>query len=390
MVYFYGMTQLFSFDTIQAGLLILMLLVFGDFLSRKCSGRVPSMLFAGLLFMLISWTGLIPVNIAEIAGLSGIATAATGIVIVGMGASMSIRTFIDNWRVTVLAIVTYLTQAALLMLVLSSLYGVNLALGAIPGGSMTALIVQQRAAELGYDDTIVLSVLFFSTQGLVACLIAGRYVKRESDRLLALPPDEQGAFMTEPPKAKKDSFFSTSTFGNLAKVYIVSWLAARVGTLIGINQFILCMIFGVLFAAIGFIDHDTINQSGAEAFFFFALMGTVMSGYSRATPQMFAKMLVPLTLVLLLESGVIFVVSPLLGRLLGFTRDMSISLGSNIMMGFPLNIMISNGIAEALTDDPAKRELLQNQIATRMVIAGLSTTTTLAVLTGGLLVNLMH
>ncbi len=384
------MANLFTFDTIQAGLLILMLLVLGDFLARKVGGRVPNMLFAGILFMLISWTGLLPANIAEIAGVSAIAGTATGIVIVGMGASMSIKTFIDNWRVVVLAIGTYLTQAALIMLVLSSIYGVNLALGAVPGGSMTALIVQQKAAEFGYDDTIVLSVLFFSTQGLIACLISGRYVQRESGRLLSLPKDQQGATMTPPPKAKEDRFFGPSTYGNLAKAFLVAWVASRISMLIGINQFILCMIFGVLFAAIGFVDRDTINHSGSEVFFFFALMGTVMAGYSRATPQMFARMLVPLLIVLALESAVIFTVSPLLGKLLGFNRDMSISLGSNIMMGFPLNMMISNGIAEALTDDPEERAYLESQIATRMVIAGLSTTTSVAVLTGGLLVNLMH
>ncbi len=384
------MDKLFSFDTIQAGLIILLLLVLGDFLARKCGGKVPAMLFAGILFMLISWTGIFPPNMAEAAGISGLASAATGIVIAGMGASMSIRTFIDNWRVVVLAIASYLILTALIMLVLGSLYGVNLALGAVPGGSMTALIIQQRAAEFGYDDTIVLSVLFFSTQGLVACLIAGHYVKRESDRLLAVPKDQQGASITAPRAARKDGFFSRSSFGDLAKLYLVSWLAARVGSLIGLNQFILCLIFGVLGAAAGFLDRETIKRSGCEVFFFFALMGTVMSGYTRATPQMFAYMLVPLLLVLALESAVVLFVSPLFGKLLGFGRDMSVCLGSNIMMGFPLNMMIANGIAETLTDDEEEREYLENQIATRMVIAGLSTTTSVAVLMGGLLVNLMH
>ena len=93
------MDKLFSFDTIQAGLIILLLLVLGDFLARKCEGKVPAMLFAGILFMLISWTGIFPPDMAEAAGISGLASAATGIVIAGMGASMSIRTFIDNWRV---------------------------------------------------------------------------------------------------------------------------------------------------------------------------------------------------------------------------------------------------------------------------------------------------
>jgi len=47
-------------------------------------------------------------------------------------------------------------------------------------------------------------------------------------------------------------------------------------------------------------------------------------------------------------------------------------------------------VLPSLTEDPDERAYLQSQVATRMVIAGLSTTTSVAVLTGGLLVGLMH
>ena len=120
------------------------------------------------------------------------------------------------------------------------------------------------------------------------------------------------------------------------------------------------------------------------------MMAKVMCGFGEATPAMLAQMVVPLIAAFALEVVVIlYIVPPVLGKLLGFSRDMSVALGSNIMMGFPLNMMISSEIAENLTEDPEERKYLSEQIAAKMVIAGLSTTTSLAVFTGSLLVGFM-
>lgn len=284
---------------------------------------------------------------------------------------------------------TYVLQAVVILLVLSLLLGFNTAIGALPGGSMTALIIQQRAAQLGLDDTIVLSVLYFSTQVIVASLLASHHIKKEAQRLLAQPHEAAAATETQDARSKAIPFFDQSNFGALCKLYLIAWLASKAGALTGINQFILCMIFGVLAAHLGFVDKQTVSRSGTESFFFFVLMATIITGFAKATPAMFAQMLGLLLLVFALQILVTYLATPLLGRLLGFSRDMSVALGSNVMMGFPTNMILADEVAGHLTQDPAEREYLSRQIASRMVIAGLSTTTTLAVFTGGLLVNFM-
>lgn len=383
------MKELLTFDTAQAGLLLLILLVGGDWLSKKLKGKLPSVLLAGLAFMLLSWAGVIPDTLLATSGFSGLTAICTGLIITGMGASMSIRTFAANWRVVVLAMGTYVLQAVVILLVLSLLLGFNTAIGALPGGSMTALIIQQRAAQLGLDDTIVLSVLYFSTQVIVASLLASHHIKKEAQRLLAQPHEAAAATETQDARSKAIPFFDQSNFGALCKLYLIAWLASKAGALTGINQFILCMIFGVLAAHLGFVDKQTVSRSGTESFFFFVLMATIITGFAKATPAMFAQMLGPLLLVFALQILVTYLATPLLGRLLGFSRDMSVALGSNVMMGFPTNMILADEVAGHLTQDPAEREYLSRQIASRMVIAGLSTTTTLAVFTGGLLVNFM-
>lgn len=383
------MAQIISFDTFQSGAVLLLLLVVGDFFSKKLKGRVPAMLIAGLIYMLISWTGILPGNLMQTGAFSGLVSIGTALIIVNLGASMSIKTFVANWKVAALAMSTYICASVAVVGVLSLLLGFNTAVGALPGGAMTAMVIQQRATELGYDDAVVLSVLYFSTKTIIATIIANHHIRKESRRLLGLPREQQGAEQAQAPVAKKNPFFDRSNYGNLCKLYLVAWLASRVEMITGINVYLLCMIFGVLAAQVGFVDKHTMGGSGAERFFMFLMMANIVAGFGKATPSMFTRMLLPLVVAYTIDIAVVYIVPLLLGKALGFSRDMSIALGSNVMMGFPLNMMISTEVAEAMTEDAEERKYLSEQIAAKMVIAGLSTTTSLAVFAAALVAGWM-
>ena len=122
----------------------------------------------------------------------------------------------------------------------------------------------------------------------------------------------------------------------------------------------------------------------------FILMSVVLSGFSSSTPQMLGRMLLPLVCVLALDCLSLTLASLLLGRLLGFSRWMSVALGFNIMIGFPPNMIISQDIINYLTEDADTRAALMEQIGNRMVIAGFTSTTFLANMMAGLLVTLMR
>ena len=100
----------------------------------------------------------------------------------------------------------------------------------------------------------------------------------------------------------------------------------------------------------------------------------------------------PLILVLTLAASTAgaILASTLTGRLLGISIPMSMALGMNVMVGFPMNMLISQEIIEGLTEDAAERQRLMNEIAAKMVLGGMVTTTFLATLAAGLLAPLMH
>ena len=182
------METVLEFDVIQSGLALLLFLALGDFLSTLGKGMLPSILVAGLLYTGCSWAGLVPADLFQRAGLSALSSIAMLLLILHMGASMSIKELWANWRVVALATASFVCQLIMLFLVIGGIFGLNVAVGGLPGGSAVAMIVQERARELGYDHIVVLSVLILSVQALVACPMAvGLYVLGKPIMALIFP-----------------------------------------------------------------------------------------------------------------------------------------------------------------------------------------------------------
>ena len=145
-----------EFDVLQSGLVILLLLALGDVLTHFTRGAVPVVLFAGLAYMLCCWAGVLPGDLLESSCLGELPAAVMMMVIVNMGASMDISKFVSNWRVVLLAVPVFAGQLLALFAVVGGIYGVNTAVGGLPGGMAAALIVQERARSLGYEQIITL------------------------------------------------------------------------------------------------------------------------------------------------------------------------------------------------------------------------------------------
>ena len=379
---------MFQFDMLQSGIVIAVLFVIGERVSHRMKAAVPSILAAGVIFMVLLWCGVLPRDLVDRSGLSGLTPVAMMFVILSMGSSIKFRELAANWKVVLIAAVSYLLELSMIFLIVRALYGQNMAVAATPGSSAVALIIQEKARLLGYDECIVLSILLLSMQGLVACPLVSFLVGRETARLLA---DGIPACVSTQGPGKPDVIPEQSDAGYLSflKLYIGAWIANRLYMLTGISQYVISLVLGVILAELGIYRKNELDGTGAASFFMFIMMAMMLNGFSSSTPQMLLHMLPVLALILGTEILLLSLSTLLLGRFLGFSRVMSVALGLNIMIGFPLNMMISQDIIYFLTDDPEKRDYLMERIGMRMVIAGFTSTTFLSNMMGGLMVTLM-
>lgn len=382
---------MWEFDMIQSGLVLLVFLAAGEWLSRKMKAAVPAVLASGLLFMGSCWLRLVPADLAERSGLTTLAPVIVAMVIVNMGTTTNRRELLKNGRVIALAALSFAGQLLILFLAVGSVLGVNTAVAGLPGGIATNLIIQEKAKSLGYDSLVVLAVLLYTTQGLVACPLVSWMLRKETKRLLDGKEKESGAA-----GGKTEGISGTgqkkelTVFFRFLKLFAAAWLASRIEMLTGISRYVFSLFLGVLLGELGFLERGSLDKTQSGGLLNLMMMAMVLGGFSRATPEMFAQALLPLLAVLSCEVGGIFLISRPIGKRLGFSGPMSFAIALNVMVGFPLNLIISEDVIGYLTEDPQEREYLISQIGTKMVLGGFTSTTFLATIAAGVLAQLMR
>ena len=384
---------MFEFDMIQCGMIILFLMVLGEIVSHRMKAAIPAILVSALLYMGAVWAGLVPNTLVKTSGLTHLTSLAMMCVIINMGASTNPKELMENWKVVALAAISYFMQIAVTVLVISFLYDRNLAIGCLPGGASVALMVQERARSLGYDQVVLLSAMLLSVKGLVSCPVASVVVRREVKRRLSEGIDVSSFRSWEQDKEVAAAGHGQRTeSANMAlfRFFFVAWIASRLELMTGVSRYVFCLILGVLLTKAGFLYKNIMDQSKSQGLLMLMMTTMALEGFSSATPELFGKMLVPMACVLVVELCSIAVNSLVLGRFFGFSREMSFVICQNVMVGFPLNMMLAQDIIGLLVKNPYEKEVLNKEIATRMVIAGFTSVTFLSTVTMGVLVGLIQ
>ena len=382
---------MFEFDMLQCGMIVLFLMVLGEIVSHRMKAAIPAILVSALLYLGAVWTGLVPNTLVKTSGLTTLTGISMMFVILNMGASIDLKELMANWKVVALAAVSYFCQIFITIVVISFLFDRNMAIGCLPGGASVALMVQERARSLGYDEVILLSAMLISVKGLVSCPLASLFVKKEVKRRIKEGINIKKKEEWENSLQLESSGIRTETsFAALFRFFLAAWFASRLEMITGISRYVFCLVLGVLLTQMGFLYKNIMDQSKSQGMLMLMMMTMVLEGFSSSTPGMFAKMLIPVSCVLAVEVLSIAMNSRLFGRFFGFGREMSFLICLNVVVGFPLNMMLAQDIIGFFVKDPDEQDVLNTEIATRMVIAGFTSVTFLSTVTMGVLVGFIR
>lgn len=378
---------MFEFDSIQSILILSGLMFAGELLSKKLKGMLPAVLVSALALMLLVWSGIIPEDIVENTGFTKMTSFVFMIVIVDMGASTNFRELWANRSVVLLAAVTLTLQIGALLLVIGSTFGLNTAIAGLPGGTSVTMIVQERARQLGYDRLVTLAVVLMSTQSLIGAPAVAFLVRREVNRLRNNTEELKGAVL--PAETQGEESARGSAYGAFFKLTVGAWIASRLEYYTGFSRYAYCLIVGVLLAELGFLGRNELDKTNSRGLIFFMMMTVILSGFCSADPERIRSILLPVACILLCDVAAIWIFAPLLSKALGFSKSMGTAIGMQIMIGFPLNMMISQDIVSLAAKDEQEQKALMAKVGTRLVIAGFTSLTTLSVIFASLLVPLM-
>ncbi len=365
-----------------------------EFLSAKSKGLVSSLFVASLIFLVGFLSGLFPPDLLTSSSLLAFAGVVVGFVIVHLGTVISIDDFIKQWRTVLTGIAAVGGVAAALFFVGSIFKGsdyVIAAIGAISGGTVSVVIIQEAALAVGLATVAVFPVLIAALQGLVGFPLTSVILRKEALRLrdeyragklAPVQEDKPGAET----KTRLPAAFQ-STVGTLFVVGVTVVVARFISDITNgnLNTFVVALILGVLLRWARIFKPSVLSGIDAYGLMITAVLILVFGPLATVTLDNLLALALPLAIAFVVGVAGIVVAAVLVGKLFGFSAAMSIGIGLTALYGFPGTLLLSQEAAKAVGETEEEVKAIEAEILPRMVVAGFATVTITSVIVTGII-----
>ena len=364
----------------------------GDMISAKTKAIVSMLLVASVVFLAGFWTGVFPTTLFADSTLLSMAGLLVTMLLVHLGTTIRLRDFGAQWRTVIISAVFFIGQ-----LIIDrgfALVGAPI----LSGGVVATLTMQDMANKANLPDLAVFATLVMCAQGFVGYPVASLCLKSEAKRIKAqidagtLQVDAGAAAAQNAAAARKklipalpDKYNTPNAI--IAKVILVALLSVWVSSLFhdAVNKLVWCLIFGVLCKELGFLDEDALGKAHATGIVMPIITLSIFTNLAAATPEMVGGMVVPLLVCVVIGTAAFSVVSILVGKIFGYSWQMSMAIGSSCLFGFPGTVIISNEVSESTGTTEEEKAYISAQIMPKMLVAGMVTVSITSVLVAGVM-----
>ncbi len=384
--------------------LIMIALSLGDIIATKTKAIIPSVFVGAVLFLFGYWT-IFPKDILDIAGFpKPFIYLSMYLLVTHMGTMLSISELIRQWKTIAIALAGIVGICMMTMTLGSQLFGHQTAVVATPpltGGIVAAIIMSERATELGLPAMSFLAILTYVMQGFAGYPLTAIMLKREGKRLLndyrngkivvtetaAEPAVERKKLIPPLPEKYQTTYIILLKLGSVAMLafYVAKWLKPFVD----VSAFVYCLIFGVIFQELGYLEQKPLNKAESFGILITALMAFVFAGLSNATPEMLGEVALPLIGIIVLGVIGMAILSMLLGKLLKESLPMAFSIALTALYGFPPNYILTKEAVTALAESEEEHKYLMDVMLPKMLVGGFTTVTIVSVILAGIFVAML-
>lgn len=386
-------------DGILALTFIFFVYAIGDMISTKTKAVISMLFVASIIFMVGFWVG-IPATIFDDSALKAFTSTTLGILLVNMGTTINLKEFCEQWKTFIVALIATIAICLGIYFIGALIIDKYYALVGAPicaGGVVSFIIMSGLAETLNMDNLSVFGALVLVGQGFFGFPIASYLCKDEAKRLKKQVQDG-----TLKPKKEIQSKDNKKPFWRICpdmpekyngdnyklfKLFIVSYLSTLLSAKIGVNTLIICLILGVIFTELGFLEENALKKGNGFTFVMAGMLANVFGSLANTTPALVLSMLQPLLVVLIL--GVVFcaISSIIVGKLFKLSWQMSFAIGITALFGFPGTYIIPTEVSEAVGETEEEKEVILENILPKMLIAGMVSVSIVSGILAGIMVN---
>ena len=391
-------------NPVLAFVVVMLVWTVSDWVAKKTKSLLSSLFVASIIFLIGFMTGIFPEDLLQASSLLGLAGVVVGFIIVHLGTMISLDDFKKQWKTLLIGIATVI-GIGVLLLIAALIFGGgprsvddygNListgrdyaiaGIGALSGGTISVLIVQEAALGVGLTTVAAFPVLIAALQGLFGFPLTSLLLRREATRLkgdfraglIQAPVEVEEAQASE---GRLPAFLRT-TPGTLFCVGVVVLLSIGINNLTGgtLNTFVVALIFGIALRTLGIFKPSVLSGIDAFGLMMLAILIMVFGPLATLEPADLINLAWPLALVFSFGLIGIASFSVAVGKLLGYTVPMSIAIGLTALFGFPGTMILSQEAARAAGETPEEVAAIEGEILPKMIVAGFSTVTITSVI----------
>ena len=380
-------------NAILAAAIIFVVFAAGDMVSAKTKAIVSMLLVASVVFLAGFWAGIFPTTMFVDSTLLSMAGLLVTMLLVHLGTTIKLRDFGAQWRTVIISALACIAISVAVYFLGQLIIDRTYALVGAPilsGGVVATLQMQEMAQDADLPELAVFATLVMCAQGFVGYPVASLCLKSEAKRLKR--SIDAGSVTLTPVSAAQTSAkkklipalpakYNTPNVV-LAKVILVALLSVTVSGLFhdAVNKLVWCLVFGVLLKELGFLDEDALGKANATGVVMPIITLSIFTNLASATPEMVGNMIVPLLVCVVIGTIAFSLVSILVGKLFGYSWQMSMAIGSSCLFGFPGTVIISNEVSESTGTTAEEKAAINAQIMPKMLVAGMVTVSITSVL----------
>lgn len=388
-------------NPVLAFVIVMLVWTVSDLVAKKTRSLLSSLFVASIIFLVGFLTGIFPEDLLASSSLLALAGVVVGFVIVHLGTMISLDDFKKQWKTLLVGIATVI-GIGLALLLAGFLFGPRISgaaadgyaqaldffiagTGALSGGAISVLIVQDAALGVGLTSIAIFPVLIAALQGLIGFPLTSIILRREAARLRGeyragtLAPVESpsaGDADHPAPESRLPDALRT-TAGTLFIVGTVVLVSLGINDVTDgiLNTFVVALVLGIGLRTAGIFKPSVLSGIDAFGLMMIAIMILVFGPLATVEPSDVSALAGPLLIAFLFGIVGIAGFSALVGKLLGYSVPMSVAIGLPALYGFPGTMILSQEAAKGAGETPEEVAAIEHEILPKMIVAGFSTVT---------------
>ena len=384
-------------------MVVVVIFAVGDLIGHFTGGKLSGMMMVMLLFLVAFLAGWIPADIIDQAGLTQLASAATGMVLFNMGTTINIKQMVREWRVVAMAALC-MVVSCLAMLCVIPIVGTDAVLVGMPvinGAAMATSLMTTAALEKGLTTAAALCAVIYSVQKFVGAPIASamglRYAKKLMVDFRQDPAGHMAALAAKQKGTTSDKKMFYETHKELftaniliAIVCIGAWVGRVLGDITPINYSIWCLLLGSVSGLGGYIPPRPLQRGSAYGLMMIAVFGSIIPSLAKVSLSDLGTMAFQTVVLFAAAVAGIFIIGYLLpGWKLVGDRDLAVGIGVEQFLGFPSNVVICREVSEAVGQTDDEETYIEDTLSIPYVLGGITVVTILSVTMAGIVINFL-